>query len=102
MRTCPGRVEPEVFFRVVHAAQNGPNCAPVAAYREQMVEIALGPKGAFENGNIGTLRRRVAADKVVRAAPPSRGNPKPPREPRTPQGAELLRKGIGADSPSSP
>jgi hypothetical protein len=33
----------------------------VAAYREQTVEIALGPKEAFENGNVGTLTRRVAA-----------------------------------------
>jgi hypothetical protein len=40
MRTRPGRVEPEVFFRVVHAAQAGHNGAPVAAYLEQMVEIA--------------------------------------------------------------
>lgn len=40
IRSRPGRVEPEVFFRVVHAAENGPNCAPAAAYREQMVEIA--------------------------------------------------------------
>jgi hypothetical protein len=31
----------------------------VAAYRGQTVEIALGPKGAFENGNIGYLRRRT-------------------------------------------
>ena len=28
-------------------------------YREHTVEIALGPKGALENGNIGTLARRV-------------------------------------------
>jgi len=31
----------------------------MATYREQTVEIALGPKGAFENGNIGALMRRV-------------------------------------------
>jgi hypothetical protein len=31
----------------------------VADYREQTVEIALGPKGAFENGNIGALMQRA-------------------------------------------
>ena len=46
MRSRPGWVEPEVYFRIVHAAQDGHNDAPVAAYREQTVEIALGPKGA--------------------------------------------------------
>jgi hypothetical protein len=53
MRTGPGWVEPEVYFRIVHVAQDSHNGAPLAAYREQTVEIALGPKGAFENGNIG-------------------------------------------------
>ena len=37
-------------------ARNG---VAVAAYREQTVEIALGPEGAFENGNVGTVTRRV-------------------------------------------
>jgi hypothetical protein len=41
------------------------NGRPPAAYREQTVEIALGPKGAFENGNVGTLTRLVPADRVV-------------------------------------
>jgi len=98
----PGCIEPEVYFRIVHVAQVGHNGAPVAACREQTVEISLGPKGAFENGNVGALTRRVAADKVVRAAPPGRGNPKPPREPGMPQGVELLRKGIGAGSRGPP
>lgn len=65
-----------------------------AAYREQTVEIALGPKGAFENGNVGTLTRRVPADRVVSAIPPRRGKPRPPREPKTPRVAGLLRKAI--------
>jgi hypothetical protein len=54
----------------------------------------LGPKGAFENGKIGTLRRRVPAGRVVCAVPPGRGNPKLPKEPRTPRVFELLRKAI--------
>ncbi len=66
----------------------------MAAYREQTVEIALGPKGAFENGNIGTLTRRVAADRVVHAVPARVLNRKPPKAPRTPRVVELLRKAI--------
>jgi hypothetical protein len=59
MRTRPGWVEPEVYFRIVHVAQNGHKGPPVVAYREQTVELAFGPKGAFENGNIGSLRLRA-------------------------------------------
>ena len=40
MRTRPGWIQPEIYFRIVHAAQNGHKGAPVAAYLEQMVEIA--------------------------------------------------------------
>jgi len=43
-RSTDRQVEPEVWFRIVHLAQNSHNGAPVAAYREQTVEIALGPK----------------------------------------------------------
>jgi hypothetical protein len=63
-------------------------------YREQTVEIALGPKWAFKNGNIGALRRRAPLGQVVSAVPPGRGDPKPPREPKTPRVLELLRKAI--------
>ena len=94
MRTRPGWVETEIYFRIIHVAQVGHNGNPVAPCREQTVEIALGPKGAFENANIGTLTRRVQADRVVTALPPLRGNPKPPREPKTPRVVELLRKAI--------
>lgn len=66
----------------------------MAISREQTVEIALGPKGAFENGNIGALLRRARADWVVSALPPLRGNPKPPNEPRTPRVVELLHKAM--------
>ncbi len=107
---------PEVWFRVVHVAVDGADDAPpapsrvegVAAYREQTVEIALGPlpapraadaarqagKGAFENGNIGRLTRQVPADQVFSAIPPRRGKPRPPKEPKTPRVVELLRKAI--------
>ena len=53
LRTRPGRAEPEVWFRVVHLALERPNGAPAAPFREQTVEIDLGPKGAFENENVG-------------------------------------------------
>ena len=86
--------EPEVWFRIVHIALQDQNGGPVAAYREQTVEIALGPKGAFINGNIGALTRRVATARVVSAAPPRRGKLKPPKEPKTPRVVELLRKAI--------
>jgi hypothetical protein len=45
----PSLAESEVLFRIVHVALEARNGAPEAAYREQTVEIALGPKGAFEN-----------------------------------------------------
>jgi hypothetical protein len=80
-RTRPWALEPEVYFRIVHLAQNVKNCACAVTYCEQMVEITLGLKGAFENGNIGTLRRRAPPDQVLSAVPPGRGNPKQPREP---------------------
>jgi hypothetical protein len=73
MRTRPGWVEPEIYFRIVHIAREGHNGAPVGPYREQTVEIALGPKGAFENGNIGALTRRVAPERIVSASLLSRG-----------------------------
>jgi hypothetical protein len=57
-----------------------------------MVEIALGPKGAFENGNIGVLKRRAPPGQGASAIPPGRGDPEPPREPKPPRVVELLRK----------
>ena len=50
MRTRPGWIEPEVYFRIVHLAQADHSSAPVAPYREQTVEIALGsgPKGSLK------------------------------------------------------
>lgn len=53
-----------------------------------------GPKGAFENGNIGTLTRRVPVDRVVNALPPRIRNRRPPKAPRTPRVVELLRKAM--------
>jgi len=49
---------------------------------EQKVEIALGSKEAFENGSVGTFKRRVTADRLVNAAAKARRSAKPLREPR--------------------
>jgi hypothetical protein len=46
---------------------------------------ALEPKGALENGNIGSLTLRTVAYKVINAVLPNIGNPKPPKEPKTPR-----------------
>jgi hypothetical protein len=81
-RSTNRQAEPEVYFRIVHATQNCHNGAPVAAYREQEVEIALGPKGAFENGNSSALMRQVPADTTVIAAPRRGASPKLQRSPR--------------------
>jgi hypothetical protein len=94
-RGRPGWAEPEIWFRIVHVALESHNGAPVAAYRQQSGEIALGPaNGAFENGNIGTVTRLVPADRVVSAVPPRRGLLKPPRQSKTPRVVELLCKAI--------
>lgn len=83
---------PEVWFQILHVAPVGHNGVSEAQFYEQTVEIALGPKGAFENGSVGTLKRRVTADRVVNAAAKVRRSAMPPRAPRTPPVVELLRK----------
>jgi hypothetical protein len=84
--------EPEVWFRIVHVTPE--NNSDFSDCQEQTVEIALGPKGAFENGNIGVIKRRVPPDGVVNALPPQLSKPRPQKTPRTPRVAELLRKAI--------
>ena len=83
--------EPQVWFRIVHVAADGHHRALGNAIREQTVEITLGPKGAFKNGNVGAVTRRVEANRVVSALPESRGRPKPPKKPKTPRVVELLQ-----------
>jgi len=63
----------------------------VAAYREQTVEIALGPKGAFQTGIVGALKRRVAPDQTVNALSAKARNRKPPKAPQTPKVVEILK-----------
>ena len=61
--------EPEIWFKIVDITPELLDVRPETADREQTVEITLGSKGTFENGNIGTLMRRVPADRVVRCRP---------------------------------
>ena len=86
--------EPEIWFGIVHITPELRDVRQEATDRAQTVEIALGPKGTFGNGNIGTLTRRVPADRVISVVPPWRGKPKRSQEPRTPRVPELLRKAI--------
>lgn len=81
-----------MWFRIVHITVEDPSRS--TTYVEQTVEIALGPKGAFENGNIGILTRQVPAGQVVSAVPLPRGKPRLPKVPQPPAVVEFLRKAI--------
>jgi hypothetical protein len=83
---------PEIWFRIVHAALHSQNSSNLATYREQEVEVALGPRGINEDGQVGVLTRRIEADLVVSVHPVGRGDLKPPTAPKTPRVVELLRK----------
>jgi hypothetical protein len=72
---------PQVWFRITHIAPDGHHRALGDAIREQTVEIALGPKGAFKNGNVGAVTRQVAVNRIVRAVlgpGASQGRPESP------------------------
>ena len=62
--------EPEIWFKIVHITPELRDLRTEARDHNQTVEIALGPKRTFEHGHIGTLTRRVPADRVVSAVPP--------------------------------
>jgi len=87
---------------VVHMAVDdgfpSPYGSPPASYREQAVEIALGPNPIFQNGHVPALTRRVPHDHVVNAVPPSRcrraRKPRTPKAVGPPRVAETLRKAI--------
>ena len=85
---------PEIWYRIVHAAVVRKTGAPSAIYREQEVEVALGPMGIFEDDRFGILTRRIDADQVVSVVPLTRGDLKSPTYPRTPRVTELLRRAI--------
>ena len=86
--------EPQVWFRIVHTSEDGHHSTPGGVTRQQPVEIALGPKGAFENGSACTLMRHVRLDRVVSALPQRRCRPRHSREPVIPRIVELLQKAV--------
>jgi len=61
------RAIPEVWIRIIHIATD--HVKGSLELREQTLEVALEPKGPFENGNIGVLTRRVPAERDNRPAP---------------------------------
>ena len=69
--------------------------ARASVYREQTVEIALGPKGAFENGNIGALRLRAPPSQVVSPTPPE----KPAKSTQDPPSSRAPPKSHRVESP---
>jgi len=83
--------EPVIMFRIVHKTLQD---EPPDAYRDQTVEIALGPRDAFKNGNVGTLVRRVPTQNVVCAVPPSQAKEKPPKAPKEPRVKELMQMAL--------
>ena len=90
------RANPQIWFRIVHLSiKDSSGCA---VYREQTVEVALGPKkAAFKDGGVGRLTRAVPADRVVSALSERARQAKPPRpppEPRTLPVVETLRKAL--------
>ena len=88
--------EPEVVFRIVHVAIADGSSS--AAYRDQTVEVALGPSPVFRDGDVGRLTRRVRPCQVVNAVPPSRRRrarpPKPPKPVGPPPIVAMFRKAI--------
>jgi len=94
MRSRPGLVEPDVYFRIVHSEQVGRNNVPVATYREQIVEVAGESKGVFKNDPVANVSLRTPVDRIVSAISNLQANPKTPREPKKPRVVELLRKAI--------
>jgi len=97
----PGWAEPEVVFRIVHVALDDDfpptDGSPPPSYREQAVEIALGPNPTFRSNGVGALTRRVPPSQVVNAVPPSRRKtrlPRPPKSVGPPRIVETLHKAI--------
>ena len=66
MRTRPERVEAEVRFGIVYKAPAGRHLGPLTPCREQPVEIALWPEGAFESDTICVLKHKTPDGKVVK------------------------------------
>jgi len=83
------RAVPEVLFRIIHVSAD--HVKGSVELREQTLEVALGPKGPFENGNIGVLTRQVPAGRVVCAVPKRRRKPKPSKPLKRPKVPPVVR-----------
>ena len=90
-----------MVFRILHVALDDgsppTDGSPPRSYREQAVEIALGPNPTFQTGGVGALTRLVPPGQVVNAVPPSRRKLRPSRPPKSvgpPRIVETLRKAI--------
>ena len=84
--------EPEVLFRIVHHADEH---REDSGQIEQPVDIAFGPKGAFERGKSGRLSRLISANRIIDARHPARRRKKTQRKkpnstPKQPRIVELL------------
>ena len=66
MRSRPGLVEPDVYFRIIHSAQVGHNNVAAATNREQTVEIAVESKGRLRLASLPLPQLRD----LVRKLPP--------------------------------
>jgi hypothetical protein len=68
-RSTNRQVDPEVWFRIVHLAQDAHSGTPVATYREQRVDIALsGPRVPFKTATQEFRTKETAAGTCVPAA----------------------------------
>ena len=82
---------PEAWFRIVYTTP------PHGKYSEDeyrlSVEVALGPWGAFESGNIGRFERTVTAKDLVSAVALRKCMiPRPSRPPKPPKVVATLQK----------
>jgi len=87
-----GVAHPQIWFRVVHIAPDGRNIPLRGSACRQKVEVALGLKGVFIDGQVVVLARPVTAEQVVRAVPERRGKPRALKQPKLPRVVELLHK----------
>jgi len=62
--------KPEIWFRIIHVTVGID--ADSHDQNEQIVEVTLGHKAAFENNSVTRLSRLVPANRVVSPVPPSR------------------------------
>ena len=93
---CPRSTPYEAVFRILQGVPE--SGLPTGDLCEQTIEVALGSDRSFKDGNIGILKRRIPADRVVNAIPPPRYPPKPRKRSRPPYTKELLQQALEWES----